>query len=141
MRKYDPLKAFLGRVGLPNLDGCMLWTGAVNAGRGYGVAGKPIMVGGSHLAHRISYEYFVGPIPPGKQIDHLCRVRRCVAPDHLEPVDHRENQLRGLSPMGINAAKTHCIRGHELTGKNLYVRKDTGHRQCYACHNERRRIH
>jgi hypothetical protein len=89
----DDEARFFSRVnGTP--DGCWLWTAHVNPRTGYvqfrigGRSGKMV------LAHRWSYEHFVGPIPDGLQIDHLCRVRHCVNPSHLEPVTARENRLR-----------------------------------------------
>ena len=71
-------------------------------------------------------------IPDGKELDHLCRNRKCVNPKHLESVTHRENILRGETIMAENARKTHCWRGHPLSGKNLKL-KPNGHRQCRAC--------
>ncbi len=73
--------------------GCWLWVGKVNRG-GYGVTS---VAGKTRSAHRVSYEWHVGPIPIGLDLDHLCRVRRCVNPDHLEPVTRRENINRGLT--------------------------------------------
>lgn len=107
--------------------GCWLWTGFVEPS-GYG----RMTYGGQQLAHRISYEHFVGPIPAGLQLDHLCRVRNCVNPEHLEPVTARENTLRGEAPAALNARKTHCIRGHEFTPENTYVQSGGG-RGCVAC--------
>jgi hypothetical protein len=63
-------------------------------------------------AHRASYEAFVGPILPGLTIDHLCRNTSCVNPQHLEPVTRHENLMRSNAPAAINAAKTHCLKGH-----------------------------
>lgn len=87
-------------------SGCWLWQSVIGKD-GYGkfaTSGttKP-------LAHRIAYELFVGPIPEGLQIDHLCRVRRCVNPEHLEPVTQLENVRRG-----IWAQATHCKYGHPI---------------------------
>lgn len=89
-------------------------------------------------AHRAFYEHFRGPIPEGLTIDHLCRVRRCVNPDHLEPVTRGENSLRGEGPAAQNARKTHCPRGHEYTPENTRVTPQ-GTRACRACARERRR--
>src|ERR1019366_4519713 len=80
----------------PN-TGCWLWTGGLNRG-GYGQFMTPPCT----VAHRVAYELFVGPIPEGLQLDHLCRVRSCVNPQHLEPVSQQENIRRGLG--GMNGA-------------------------------------
>ncbi|MFE0326316.1 HNH endonuclease [Streptomyces sp. NPDC058960] len=80
----------------------------------------------------------VGPIPDGMQLDHLCRERRSVRPDHLEPVTLVQNVMRGESPTAVNARKTHCRRGHGLDGDNLYVKPD-GRRVCVTCRRERDR--
>jgi hypothetical protein len=80
---------------------------------------------------------FRGPIPLGKEPDHLCRVRRCCNPDHMELVTSRENVLRGVSPAANNARKTHCNRGHELTGNNVRIYKNR--RICLACDKLRMR--
>lgn len=66
------------------------------------------------LAHRFFYETCFGPVPAGLDLDHLCRNRWCVNPDHLEPVTRRENVLRGAGLAAMGARKTHCDRGHEL---------------------------
>jgi hypothetical protein len=97
--------------------------------------GKIFAEGKNWGAHQLSYEVFVGPIPKGLYLDHLCRITNCINPDHLEPVTPRENNLRGNSVSGVNARKTHCKRGHELSTEN--VRIDNGTRQCKPCNNIR----
>lgn len=96
---------------------CWLWTKKLNpAGYGQFYAGVIYQRGsaGKTYAHRYAYELMVGPIPQGYDIDHLCRVRNCVRPDHLEAVTHRENMLRGDTIAARMAARTHCNHGHEL---------------------------
>ena len=85
-------------------------------------------------AHRLSYSVFVGPIPDGLVVDHLCRVLLCCNPDHLEAVTNQENQRRARSFEVVKA----CIRGHELTTRNIGREKDGGY-FCRDCRNERRR--
>lgn len=98
-------------------NGCWVWLG--EKGRGYGSFRRA--EGARHeRAHRVSYELLVGPIPDGLTIDHLCRNPSCVNPARLEPVTPRVNVLRGQTITAANAAKTHCVRGHELAGENLY---------------------
>jgi hypothetical protein len=115
----------------PVASGCWEWSGKV-AKNGYGHT----KVGGEfRLAHRAFYEGMKGPIAEGMTIDHLCRNRSCVNPAHLEPVSRGENVLRSpATRAAINLAKTHCVRGHPLSGPNLYLRPDRpGHRHCRAC--------
>lgn len=84
--------------------------------------------------HRFVYEQMVGPIPDGLYLDHLCRNRACCNPAHLEPVTHRENSLRGISPAAARARQTHCIHGHELVGDNAYAPPSKPNaRLCRAC--------
>jgi hypothetical protein len=83
------------------------------------------------LAHRVAYEHWCAPIGSGREIDHLCRNRACVNPNHLEAVSHRENVRRGLR----GALTTHCAQGHEYTPEN--TARYRGHRACRACNRER----
>ncbi len=98
------------------LTPCWVWQRFKDRG-GYGR--KWIGVGRPEaLAHRVYYELYVGPIPEGLQIDHLCRVRACVNPEHMEPVTFAENQRRGLN--GI-LAPGYCKRGHPFNAENTHV--------------------
>ncbi len=76
---------------------------------------------------------FKGPIPEGLELDHLCRVRHCVNPDHLEAVTHRENIRRGLG-----GPRSHCINGHEFTPENTSLKR--GWQACRACSREKMRV-
>lgn len=115
-------------------DGCWMWTGAVFKATGYGVfnARSDDGVWRPHTAHRSAYLMFVGPIPEGFQVDHLCRVRLCANPTHLEAVTQQENNRRSNSRSARQARQTHCIHGHPLSGENLRIKRD-GRRECRAC--------
>jgi len=128
----EPTRVLLGWVVQEN--GCWDWVGSKSWG--YGMVRRK----GYHdsKAHRISYERHVGPIPAGLTIDHLCRNRACGNPAHLEVVTMRENALRGGGPPAQNARKTHCPRGHPLSGANLY-RYPSGRRWCRICRRESQR--
>ena len=103
---------------------CWIWTGRI-APNGYGhFAVKDIR---TTTAHRWAYEYTLGTIPAGHVLDHLCRTKACVRPDHLDPVPQRENLRRGQHNMN----KTHCPRGHPYDEQN--TRHAAGRRHCRAC--------
>jgi hypothetical protein len=95
------------------------------------------------LAHRIAYELFIGPIPNGLHIDHLCRNRGCVNPVHLEPVTQQENMLRGYAPSAVSHRANRCHRGHEFTPENTYIKhRPNGRikRDCKECARMRDRV-
>ena len=116
--------------------GCWDWVGST--AKGYGAIR---LNGRLTAAHRWVYEMHKGPIPTGLELDHLCRNPTCVNPAHLEPVTHRTNIMRGCGPSSTNPAKTHCPRGHQLSGDNLLPSKllSRGFRECRQCHRERAR--
>jgi hypothetical protein len=129
----EPVQDRLERhsVAIP-FAGCIVWTGAVDK-LGYGRIG---MQGKSKLAHRISYQHYVGEIPVGLELDHLCRNPSCINPNHLEPVTRKVNTDRGLCAETHRkrfAAMTHCKRGHEFTVENTYFHPTHNRRQCKIC--------
>lgn len=107
--------------------GCWEWTGEVSP-KGYG---KLKFKGGTFYAHRFIYALVCEPIPDGMQIDHLCRNRCCVNPDHLDVVTNQVNATRGTGWAGQNARKTHCPQGHPYEGDNL--RLTSKGRECWIC--------
>jgi hypothetical protein len=112
--------------------GCWIWTASKTIG-GYG---HLTFQSERRYAHRFAYELLVAPVPKHLDVDHLCRVRACCNPDHLEPVTRRENLLRGDTIPARNAAKTACHRGHPFDAANLRVDPKTGDRKCRACDKE-----
>jgi hypothetical protein len=114
-------------------EGCWNWN-ASHSPTGYARIGAGGRKGKTLYAHRVSYELFVGSIPEGMQLDHLCRNRGCVNPAHLEPVTQRENILRGNGLSAKYARRgNRCLRGHLYDEENTYLRPDNGKRQCKAC--------
>jgi hypothetical protein len=118
---------------------CWVWT-AATVRDGYGCIGDGAPSRRVLDAHRLAYQWLKGPIPEGLELDHLCRNRRCVNPDHMEAVTHRENMWRGNAPTVAQAKQTHCKRGHPFDEANTYYfkqqpwRKVHIGRQCRACH-------
>lgn len=115
------------------LEGCWHWLSTLTES-GYGLFGESRETGGSVLvrAHRYSYEMYVGPIPEGLELDHLCRMRACVNPEHLEVVTQRVNTLRGIGVSAAHAVKTHCPRNHPYDSENTKIGTN-GARLCRKC--------
>lgn len=117
------------------VSGCWNWTAHIST-EGYGTIGETVEPGRSVslYAHRVSYEMHKGPIPAGLVVDHMCNNTRCVNPEHLQAISHRENINRSPSPSVQRRLADRCIRGHDLSDPaNVYVRRDGGGRQCKAC--------
>lgn len=122
---------------IPHIDAtgdCWEWIGTVSSA-GYGVLSVKIDGEWRHRrAHRLVWTALCGPIPGNLPLDHLCRFRRCVNPDHLEPVTNRENCLRGVGLGAVNALKDRCKWGHS----EWWITRD-GQRACLACSRQRRK--
>ncbi|MBS69355.1 MAG: hypothetical protein CMK98_13615 [Pseudomonas sp.] len=131
MNRYGDASAYR-----PELGPCWIWTAYIRPD-GYGsfVTDTRAISHEVSLAHRFSYELHFGPIPDGFDIDHLCRVRSCVNPAHLEAVTHAVNCRRGIAG-AVNGdrqrAKTHCPRGHEYNQENTYISRKSA-RECRRC--------
>lgn len=119
----------------PN-SGCWLWTASLS-NAGYA------RFQDSGQAHRKAYEHWVGPIPEGYDLDHLCRTRSCVNPRHLEAVTRQVNLLRGIGFPAIHAKTTHCPKGHSYSENNLIEELDRGYikRRCRICKNARQFVY
>lgn len=111
----------------PHLGPCWLWTATPKNAYGLFLLNDKTV-----RAHHAGYVLLVGPVPEGLELDHLCRVTRCVNPAHQEPVTHAVNTLRGESPQAANARKTHCPQGHPYDEANTYV-NTYGRRVCRIC--------
>jgi len=109
---------------------CWNWLGSKYK-NGYGKLGRAGV-----MAHRIAYELTRGHVPETMCLDHLCKNRQCVNPDHLEIVSLVENVMRGDSQFAKNARKTHCKHGHEFTAKNTYIHPKRGSRLCRVCRDD-----
>jgi hypothetical protein len=111
--------------------GCWLWTASCRQ-NGYG---QVYFRGTMTEAHRAVWTLHRGSVPIGMQLDHLCRVRSCVNPDHLEVVTGRENTYRSLAPSAMNKRKTQCVNGHAFDDTNTWI--SGGKRYCRECRRRR----
>lgn len=123
----------------PQASGCWQWTKALGK-RGYADihVGRSVSGACTHFkkkAHRVMYEFWYGPVPANLDMDHLCRNKGCINPNHLEPVPRSVNAKRGLGPAMAatrNLARTHCKNGHPFAGENLKLREGR-YRRCAEC--------
>lgn len=113
------------------ITGCWIWKLAITSA-GYG---QTSLFSVPWPAHRLSYFLFVGPFDPALDVDHLCRVRACCNPEHLEAVPAKVNLLRSTNHVVAQVEATHCPQGHPYDGNNLHVRP-SGRRACRACQRE-----
>ncbi|MDE1867836.1 MAG: HNH endonuclease [Thaumarchaeota archaeon] len=129
-----PKERFISKIDFQSSkNGCWVWIGHIDRKGTQYEYGRFWFNNTNAMAHRFSYEVLAGnKIPEGYQIDHLCKNQLCVNPKHLQAVPQQENSNRSNNPMAINSRRTECIRGHELSGVNLYIAKD-GHRKCKKC--------
>lgn len=134
--KSEVLGRFMDKVSPEPNTGCWLWTGTFSGGKGdYGYF-KAL---GETRAHRVAYRLFVGDIPKGLVIDHICRVTFCVNPKHLRVVTRFENTLCGTNFIADNVRKTHCIRGHSLKSARRRLSKSANPaRACGLCERQSR---
>jgi len=124
-------------AGSIRINGCRVWLGRKDKD-GYG---RIKAYGRDRQAHIVAYELACGPVPAGLQLDHLCRNRACIDPEHLEAVTCRVNLMRGETQAAYKAAQTHCVNGHEFTPENTYsyVNKKRMCRRCAIERTQRRR--
>lgn len=135
--KIKDFKEKLEGLSIPVTEsGCFLWIGTINK-NGYGKLsysrnGKRYV----KWAHRVSYETYVGKIPEGLDLDHKCRVRCCINPNHLEPVTRSENSKRGISGEVVRERRKNvhfCKNGHLYSDENVRKNKHSNARVCKEC--------
>jgi HNH endonuclease len=139
MRKIPVLERFMRLVSIEK-DGCWIWTGATNNGYGVFVHERDFVV----RSHVWSYEHFVGPVPEGMELAHVCTAKRklCVNWEHVRPMGHAEHMAFDGTSIDLvtgNALKTRCPAGHLYAGGNLYITPE-GYRACKICKLEKQRL-
>ena len=140
-KRGTPVARFWAKVEMEPNSGCWIWCGCrTTAGYGH-FTNDPAHPTQKVYSHRFAYELLRGPIPRGLQIDHRCRLRACVNPDHMDVVSQRENILRGTSPSAQHAQQTHCKWGHSLADAYHKPSKPPHWRDCRVCALERARRH
>jgi hypothetical protein len=135
----DPMERFFRKVEVQEDTGCWYWRGSKNKA-GYG---SFLETDHRMTAHRWIYLRLAGDIPPNYQLDHLCGNTSCVNPGHVEPVTCQVNLLRGDTVSAANSRKTHCPKGHALSGDNLrmdWARNGRVCRRCIRCRKEQVRL-
>lgn len=133
--KRDWYERFQEKIQIDDESGCWLWIGYLLPG-GYATIS---FQGKKQYAHRVAYSQFVGPIPEGMVLDHLCRIRNCCNPAHLEPVTQAENSRRAIwGPPRPNQVRDQCRKGHPYTEENTLPDNGDG-RKCRTCYLESKR--
>lgn len=127
------LSLFEAKVSPEPNSGCWIWTGALSSS-GYGSISKDKRI---RSAHSAAYEFFVGSVPDGLELDHLCHTKLCCNPQHLEPVTRSENLLRRPKRERAPVPRT-CRNGHVYTLETLVIR-ERGNRECRECMRESNR--
>jgi hypothetical protein len=134
--RRDILERLMERIRVDG-NGCWIYVAGKNS-NGYGVIYESGHNGKQRLTHRVTYVRLIGPIPSGLSLDHLCRVRSCCNPAHLEPVPHQVNVNRGNSPSMVSRRTGACVNGHSRNDENTYIDK-LGKAHCRRCDRDRKR--